>query len=107
MPVPVNHAFTAELNGVLYVFGNGTENEPIAESQYLIHNNNEHYWEVQHQMPEPRYAGCGAQVYDRKIWLFGGWTSRPNVPAPHPDVFVFDPKLNRWQKSADLDTPVR
>jgi hypothetical protein len=99
--MPVCSAFTAVLNGLPYFFGGLNDGGVVNRSWCLARGGRVgRFLQPQQPMPEIRYAGSGTVVLDDRIWLFGGWTGLPNVPLPHPDVFVFDPRSNSWQKSA-------
>jgi serine/threonine protein kinase len=100
MPTPVRNAFCAELNGTFYFLGGNSEGSAVDRSQCIWLMSTNRFWQFQTPMPEVRYAGSGAVVWNGKIWLFGGWTSLPNPAIPHRDVFVFDPLHNSWSRSS-------
>ncbi len=100
MIVPVCDAFTAELNGNIFVFGGASDDAHVDLGEILVKNVGGWIWESQMHMPEPRYGGCGAVVLEGKIWVFGGWTSPPRDPYPQADVFIFDPARPYWSRSA-------
>jgi N-acetylneuraminic acid mutarotase len=97
---PGEQAFAAELGGVLYVLGGATDIGGLDRARCLVRSDAGWMWMKQKEMPAIRYMGCGAQTYGDEIWIFGGWTMRPDREAiPHADVFVFKPKGNSWRTS--------
>jgi hypothetical protein len=97
LPVAVNHAMAASLDGEAYVFGGTDGGGEITDGAFVLHDG---AWEALPPMPEPRTAG-GAAVANGLIYVVGGVA--PEGIAER--TLVFDPSAGRWSIAEGLARP--
>ncbi len=90
LPVGVNHAMSAELDGTLYVFG-GYLGPGLAHPSTMAFALRDDGWESLPPMPEPRAAG-GAAAVARRLYVAGGVRGDGLATM----MMVFDPSSRSW-----------
>ena len=96
LPVAVNHAMAATLDGVLYIAGGNDGDGPSAQVARLDGDR----WRTLAPLPEPRSAG-GLVALDGRLYLVGGVVDG----ALAGDTQVYDPAADRWSSAPGLPTP--
>jgi N-acetylneuraminic acid mutarotase len=96
LPVAVNHAMAATLDGVLYVAGG---NDGRAPSTQLARLEGER-WQALAPLPQGRSAG-GLVALDGRLYLVGGVVEGGLAGDTH----VYDPAADRWAAAPGLPTP--
>src|SRR5829696_6780997 len=96
LPVAVNHAMAATLDGVLYVAGGNDGTRPSTQLARLDGDR----WRTLAPLPQGRSAG-GLVALDGRLYLVGGVT-QGGLAA---DTQVYDPAADRWSPAPGLPTP--
>jgi non-specific serine/threonine protein kinase len=96
LPLAVNHAMAATLDGVLYVAGGNDRQGPSTQVARLEGNG----WRALAALPQGRSAG-GLVALDGRLYLVGGVVDG-GLAA---DTQVYDPGADRWSSAAGLPTP--
>jgi len=96
LPVAVNHAMAATLDGVLYVAGGNDDQGPSTQLARLDGNG----WRTLAALPQGRSAG-GLVALDGRLYLVGGVVDG-GLAA---DTQVYDPDADRWSSAPGLPTP--
>ncbi|HEV3475682.1 MAG TPA: kelch repeat-containing protein [Actinomycetota bacterium] len=97
LPVEVNHAMGASLDGRAYIFGGFDAGGAPTTRAFVLEDD---AWAELPPMPEPRGAG-GAAVADGKIYLVGG-VGPAGLAA---STLVFDAEGNDWSIAPALLNP--
>jgi tRNA A-37 threonylcarbamoyl transferase component Bud32 len=102
MPTPRSSIFVGAGKGVIYIAGgHGSQMDEtnLFEAYYPVTGT----WETLPPMPAPSYAGSGAQFFNGKLWLLGGWTNGKDdvgeKMVAHNKIFIYDPVRKRWSTS--------
>ena len=96
LPVAVNHAMAATLDGVLYVAGGNDGRGPSDQVARLDGGR----WRRLAPLPQGRQAG-GLVALDGRLYLVGGMVDG-GLAA---DTQVYDPGADRWSPAPGLPTP--
>jgi N-acetylneuraminic acid mutarotase len=96
LPVAVNHAMAATLDGVLYVAGGNDGTRPSSQLARLDGDR----WHPLAPLPRGRSAG-GLVALDGRLYLVGG-VIEGGLAA---DTQVYDPTADRWSSAPGLPTP--
>jgi N-acetylneuraminic acid mutarotase len=96
LPVAVNHAMAATLDGMLYVAGGNDGNRPSTQLARLDGDR----WRTLAPLPQGRAAG-GLVALDGRLYLVGG-VVEGGLAA---DTQVYDPAADRWASAPGLPTP--
>jgi hypothetical protein len=96
LPVAVNHAMAATLDGVLYVAGGNDGRGPSDQVARLDGDR----WRRLTPLPQGRQAG-GLVALDGRLYLVGGVVDGGLAT----DTQVYDPGADRWSSAAGLPTP--
>ena len=96
LPVAVNHAMAATLDGVLYVAGGNDGTGPSTQLARLDGDR----WRTLAPLPQGRSAG-GLVALDGRLYLVGG-VVEGGLAA---DTQVYDPPADRWSSAPGLPTP--
>jgi N-acetylneuraminic acid mutarotase len=88
LPVAVNHAMAATLDGTLYVAGGNDGRRPSTQLARLDGDR----WQTLAPLPQGRSAG-GLVALDGRLYLVGG-VVEGGLAA---DTQVYDPAADRWQ----------
>jgi N-acetylneuraminic acid mutarotase len=96
LPVAVNHAMAATLDGVLYVAGGNDGDRPSTQLARLEGDS----WRRLAPLPQGRSAG-GLVALEGRLYLVGGVTEGGLAT----DTQVYDPAADRWTQAAGLPTP--
>jgi non-specific serine/threonine protein kinase len=96
LPVAVNHAMAATLDGVLYVAGGNDGHRPSDQLARLDGDR----WRRLAPLPRGRQAG-GLVALDGRLYLVGG-VVEGGLAA---DTQVYDPAADRWSVAPGLPTP--
>src|SRR5215211_6004395 len=96
LPVAVNHAMAATLDGVLYVAGGNDGRRPSDQLARLDGDR----WRRLAPLPRGRQAG-GLVALDGRLYLVGG-VVEGGLAA---DTQVYDPAADRWSSAPGLPTP--
>jgi len=96
LPVAVNHAMAATLDGVLYLAGGNDGNGPSPQAARLDGDG----WRRLAPLPQGRSAG-GLVALDGRLYLVGG-VVEGGLAA---DTQVYDPAADRWTPAPGLPTP--
>jgi hypothetical protein len=96
LPVAVNHAMAASLDGVLYVAGGNDGSRPSTQLARLDGDR----WRTLAPLAQGRSAG-GLVALDGRLYLVGGVTEG-GLAA---DTQVYDPAADRWTPAPGLPTP--
>jgi non-specific serine/threonine protein kinase len=97
LPVAVNHAMAASLDGEVYVFGGTLGDGEVSDAAFVLRDGT---WQPLARLPEPRTAG-GAAVAGGLIYVVGG--VGPEGVAER--LLVFDPAAGRWSVAEGLGRP--
>lgn len=111
MPVPLNHANSATVNGKIYVLGgllNGTS--WYATPRCFMYDPAIDTWIELPPMPNDQARGSSAMgVYNDKIYLAGGMRALILTPDGLQDsvatVTVYDPSCGNWTTLPDIPAP--
>jgi N-acetylneuraminic acid mutarotase len=96
LPVAVNHAMAASLDGVLYVAGGNDGHRPSTQLARLDGDR----WRGLAPLPQGRSAG-GLVALDGRLYLVGGVTEGGLAG----DTQVYDPAADNWRAAPGLPTP--
>jgi Kelch motif/Galactose oxidase, central domain len=96
LPVAVNHAMAASLDGVLYIAGGNDGDDPSAQVARLDGDR----WRTLAPLPQGRSAG-GLVALDGRLYLVGGVVEGGLAG----DTQVYDPAADRWSPAPGLPTP--
>jgi Kelch motif/Galactose oxidase, central domain len=96
LPVAVNHAMAATLDGVLYIAGGNDGDGPSAQVARLDGDR----WRTLAPLPEGRSAG-GLVALDGRLYLVGGVVDGGLAG----DTQVYDPGADGWSPAPGLPTP--
>jgi hypothetical protein len=96
LPVAVNHAMAATLDGVLYVAGGNDGRGPSDQVARLDGDR----WRRLAPLPRGRQAG-GMVALDGRLYLVGGVVEGGLAS----DTQVYDPAADRWSAAPGLPTP--
>jgi len=96
LPVAVNHAMAATLDGVLYVAGGNDGRRPSDQVARLDGDR----WRRLAPLPRGRQAG-GLVALDGRLYLVGGVVEGGLAS----DTQVYDPAADRWSPAPGLPTP--
>src|SRR5919107_2005059 len=96
LPVAVNHAMAATLDGVLYVAGGNDGRRPSDQLARLDGDR----WRRLAPLPRGRQAG-GLVALDGRLYLVGGVVEGGLAS----DTQVYDPAADRWAAAPGLPTP--
>jgi N-acetylneuraminic acid mutarotase len=96
LPVAVNHAMAATLDGVLYVAGGNDGRRPSDQLARLDGDG----WRRLAPLPRGRQAG-GLVALDGRLYLVGGVVEGGLAS----DTQVYDPAADRWSAAPGLPTP--
>jgi non-specific serine/threonine protein kinase len=96
LPVAVNHAMAATLDGVLYVAGGNDRDGPSDQVARLDGGG----WRPLARLPQGRSAG-GLVALEGRLYLVGGVVDG-GLAA---DTQVYDPASDRWSSAPGLPTP--
>ncbi|HET7517662.1 MAG TPA: kelch repeat-containing protein, partial [Actinomycetes bacterium] len=96
LPVAVNHAMAATLDGVLYIAGGNDGDGPSTQVARLEGDT----WRPLAGLPQGRSAG-GLVALDRRLYLVGG-VVEGGLAA---NTQVYDPAADRWSPAPGLPTP--
>jgi Kelch motif len=96
LPVAVNHAMAATLDGVLYVAGGNDGDRPSTQLARLDGDR----WRALAPLPQGRSAG-GLVALDGRLYLVGGVVEGGLAD----DTQVYDPAADRWSPAPGLPTP--
>jgi hypothetical protein len=96
LPVAVNHAMAATLDGVLHIAGGNDGDGPSAQVARLEGDR----WRTLAPLPEGRSAG-GLVALEGRLYLVGG-VVEGGLAA---DTQVYDPAADRWSPAPGLPTP--
>ena len=96
LPVAVNHAMAATLDGVLYVAGGNDGHVPSDQVARLDGDR----WRRLAPLPRGRQAG-GLVALDGRLYLVGGVVEGGLAS----DTQVYDPAADRWTPAPGLPTP--
>jgi non-specific serine/threonine protein kinase len=96
LPVAVNHAMAATLDGVLYVAGGNDGRRPSDQVARLDGGR----WRRLAPLPQGRQAG-GLVALDGRLYLVGGVVEGGLAS----DTQVYDPAADRWSPAPRLPTP--
>jgi Kelch motif len=96
LPVAVNHAMAATLDGVLYVAGGNDAGGPSSQVARLDGDR----WRALAPLPQGRSAG-GLVALGGRLYLVGGVVDG-GLAA---DTQVYDPAADRWTSAPGLPTP--
>jgi Kelch motif len=96
LPVAVNHAMAATLDGVLYVAGGNDGDGPSTQVARLEGDR----WRPAAPLPQGRSAG-GLVALDGRLYLVGGVVDGGLAG----DTQVYDPGADRWSAAPGLPTP--
>jgi len=96
LPVAVNHAMAATLDGVLYVAGGNDGRRPSDQVARLDRDR----WRRLAPLPRGRQAG-GLVALDGRLYLAGGVVEGGLAS----DTQVYDPAADRWSVAPGLPTP--
>jgi Kelch motif/Galactose oxidase, central domain len=96
LPVAVNHAMAATLDGVLYIAGGNDGDRPSTQVARLEGDG----WRPLAPLPQGRSAG-GLVALDGRLYLVGG-VVEGGLAA---DTQVYDPAADRWSAAPGLPTP--
>jgi Kelch motif/Galactose oxidase, central domain len=96
LPVAVNHAMAATLDGVLYVAGGNDGDGPSTQVARLEGER----WRPVAPLPQGRSAG-GLVAVDGRLYLVGGVVDGGLAG----DTQVYDPGADRWSAAPGLPTP--
>jgi len=96
LPVAVNHAMAASLDGVLYSVGGNDGERPSTQAVRLDGDR----WVPVAPLPQGRSAG-GLAALDGRLYLVGGVVDGGLVG----DTQVYDPGADRWASAPGLPTP--
>jgi hypothetical protein len=96
LPVAVNHAMAATLDGVLYVAGGNDGRGPSDQVARLDGDR----WRRLAPLPRGRQAG-GLVALDGRLYLVGGVVEGGLAS----DTQVYDPAADRWSAAPGLPTP--
>src|SRR5215218_4488522 len=96
LPVAVNHAMAATLDGVLYIAGGNDGDGPSPQVARLDGDR----WRTLAPLPQGRSAG-GLVALDGRLYLVGG-VVEGGLAA---DTQVYDPAADAWSPAPGLPTP--
>jgi Kelch motif/Galactose oxidase, central domain len=96
LPVAVNHAMAATLDGVLYIAGGNDGEGPSTQVARLEGDT----WRPLAPLPQGRSAG-GLVALDGRLYLVGG-VVEGGLAA---ETQVYDPAADRWSPAPGLPTP--
>jgi Kelch motif len=96
LPVAVNHAMAATLDGALYVAGGNDGDRPSTQTARLEGER----WRPLAPLPQGRSAG-GLVAMDGRLYLVGGVVDGGLAG----DTQVYDPAADRWSAAPGLPTP--
>ena len=96
LPVAVNHAMAATLDGVLYVAGGNDGDGPSTQVARLEGDT----WRRLAPLPQGRSAG-GLVALEGRLYLVGGVVDGGLAN----DTQVYDPATDRWSSAPGLPTP--
>src|SRR5512133_1735415 len=96
LPVAVNHAMAATLDGALYVAGGNDGSRPSTQLARLDGDR----WRTLAPLPQGRAAG-GLVALDGRLYLVGG-VVEGGLAA---DTQVYDPAADAWSPAPGLPTP--
>ena len=96
LPVAVNHAMAATLDGVLYIAGGNDGDGPSSQVARLEGGG----WRRLAPLPQGRSAG-GLVALDGRLYLVGGVVDGGLAG----DTQVYDPAADRWTSAPGLPTP--
>jgi non-specific serine/threonine protein kinase len=97
LPVAVNHAMAATVNGVVYVFGGYRGDGSPGAAAFRWENGG---WRAVAPMPQPRAAGTAA-VADGRVYVAGGIGSNGLAK----EMLVYDAGADRWTTAPGPPTP--
>ena len=100
LPVAVNHAMAASLDGAVYVFGGYTGESDLSAPTDRAFALRSGAWEDLPPMPEVR-AAAGAAAIDGKIYVAGG----VGTEGLAEQMFVFDIDAGTWSEAPGPPTP--
>jgi Kelch motif len=96
LPVAVNHAMAATLDGVLYVAGGNDGDGPSTQLARLDGDG----WRTLAPLPQGRSAG-GLVALEGRLYLVGGVVDGGLAG----DTQMYDPAADRWSSAPGLPTP--
>ncbi|HEX7148344.1 MAG TPA: kelch repeat-containing protein, partial [Actinomycetota bacterium] len=96
LPVAVNHAMAATLDGVLFIAGGNDGDGPSAQVARLDGDR----WRRLAPLPQGRSAG-GLVALEGRLYLVGGVVDGGLAG----DTQVYDPATDRWSSAPGLPTP--
>jgi non-specific serine/threonine protein kinase len=96
LPVAVNHAMAATLDGALYVAGGNDGRRPSTQLARLEGER----WRALAPLPQGRSAG-GLVALDGRLYLVGGVVEGGLAGDTH----IYDPAADRWAAAPGLPTP--
>lgn len=104
LPVPLDHAGAATVDGKFYVLGGRSGGIAGVSGAVYIYDPGAAEWTRGADMPTPR-GGVAAAVFEGKIYVMGG-EGNPNTDSGvWDDVEVYDPATNTWQILAPMAVP--
>lgn len=105
MPVALESAAAAEVNGQLYVFG-GLQAGNKASNAVLRYDPISRKWQRSGLTPLPAARlfapGHAAPILNGKVYLLGGASLIQSVVAATDTVWIYDPQSNTWQTAPKL-----
>ena len=104
LPKPLHHTTASAVNGKLYVIGGFSSGMWISVNTTYEYNPKKHEWTVKASMPTKRGA-LAATVIDDKIYVVGGANRRIFTLVNTPELEVYDPLKDTWEKLAPVPTP--
>lgn len=102
LPERLYFAATAEVDGILYVFG-GSPSLNVVDTVFAYDPVSD-LWSEKAPMPTARSVASAAAV-NGKIYVFGGTTDL-DVGTVTAAVEVYDPETNAWDTRSDMPTPL-
>jgi N-acetylneuraminic acid mutarotase len=99
LPIAVNHAMAAVVDGTLYVMGGHPPSGPEAVDNVFAYDTVNNTWSPRAPMPTARGA-LAVAVADGKIYAAGG-----SPTAREQDFAVYDPGADRWTALPPMPTP--
>ena len=100
LPVAVNHAMAASLDGVVYVLGGYTGETDLSAPTGRVFALRGGWWEELPPMPEVRAAG-GAAAIGNRIYVAGGVGPRGLATS----TLVYDVAAGSWSEAPGVPTP--
>lgn len=111
-PVITGTNTSCVLNNKLIILGglkNFADKDTSGQKQALVYNSARDKWTSLPNMLYKRGEGASANVYNNKIYVFGGLHAISETPER---LFIvektemYDPELNMWTELADMSVPV-